>query len=69
MAKAFRKSDAHRALRSSALIKAGSRARVAKLASQGQGEQALREASSLLGIDVAGGAKLRLSRVRSFHIG
>jgi len=68
MAKAPKKSTVRRATSSSAAFKARSRARIARLANEGRGEQALREVSSLLGVDVAQGHRLSLTRVRGVQL-
>lgn len=57
------------AARFSANYKARSRARIAKMAAQGRGREALAEAVSLLGIDLARGERPRLTRVGNFRIG
>jgi hypothetical protein len=70
MAKALRKTASRHATaaRVSAAYKARSRARIATLASEGRGAQALREVSTLLGIDVTQRRPLRLTRVRGVPI-
>jgi hypothetical protein len=68
MAKALQKSRTRRATGFSAAYKARCRVRVAKMAKEGRGGQALNEVAGLLGIDLARGDQLRLTRVRSLRI-
>lgn len=68
MAKARQKTSARRVTGLSAAYKARSRARIAKMADKGRGRQALNEVAGLLGVDLARGDELRLTRVRSLRI-
>lgn len=68
MAKALQKSSTRRATGFSAAYKARSRTRIAKMAEEGRGRQALNEVAGLLGIDLTRGDRLRLTRVRSLRI-